>query len=40
VAGAALGGIEIGAKVLEMWCMGRVSDPEWKRDFDVRYNPT
>ncbi len=39
-AGDSLGGVEIGAGVLEMWCIERDGDREWKLEFDVRYNPT
>ncbi|MFN2222175.1 MAG: hypothetical protein ACK2UH_06460, partial [Candidatus Promineifilaceae bacterium] len=38
--GDTLGGVEIGAGVLEMWCIERDGDREWKLEFDVRYNPT
>ncbi len=34
------GGVEIGAGVLEMWCIERDGDREWKLEFDVSYNPT
>ena len=39
-AGDSLGGVEIGAGVLELWCIERDGDREWKLEFDVRYNPT
>lgn len=35
-----LGGVEIGAGVLEMWCIERDGDREWKLEFDVRYSVT
>jgi len=37
---ALLGSVEIGAGVLEMWCIERDGDREWKLEFDVCYNPT
>ena len=38
--GDSLGSVEIGAGVLEMWCIERDGDHEWKLEFDVRYNTT
>jgi hypothetical protein len=32
--------VEIGAGVLEIWCIERDGDREWKLEFDVCYNPT
>ena len=34
--GDSLGGVEIGAGVLEMWCIERDGDREGKLEFDVR----
>ena len=35
-----IGGVEIGAGVLEMWCIERDGDREWKLEFDVSYSAT
>ena len=35
-----LGGVELGDGVLEIWCLERDGDREWKLQFDVSYNPT